>query len=252
MENFKGKVALVTGAAAGIGRATALLFAKGGAQILVSDLDISGGEQTAQMIRKVDGEAEFIACDISQAEQVREMVQYCIKQFGRIDFACNNAGTEGESALTADCSEENWQKVIDINLKGTWLCMKYEIQEMLKRGKGSIVNVSSIAGLIAVNGVPAYVASKHGMNGLTKAAALEYASSNIRINSVCPGAIKTEMLERFTKGDSAALNDLVSKHPLGRMGTPEEIAELIVWLSSDKSSFITGQTIAADGGYVAQ
>ena len=258
MTDMNGKTAIVTGAASGIGRATALLFAARGAKVIVSDVDQSGMEQTVGAIDDAGGEAHLVPCDISRPDEVARLIETTIDMFDRLDYACNNAGIEGEIADTVECSIENWRRVIDINLTGTWLCMKHEIPHMLSpenapNGEGkAIVNVSSIAGLIGFGGLPAYVASKHGLNGLTKTAALEYAQRGIRINAVCPGAIETPMIHRVTHHDSQEEAAMIARHPMGRMGTPEEIAELIAWLCSDAASFITGQTIAADGGYVAQ
>ena len=249
---MNGKVALVTGSAVGIGQAAAQLFASRGAKVVVSDIDLDGGEAAAEAIRTAGGEAQFIACDVSQPWQVQALVAGAVERFGRLDYACNNAGIEGEQASTVDCTEENWQRVIDINLRGVWLCMKYEIPRMLQSGGGAIVNISSIAGLVGFQWICSYVASKHGINGLTRVAALEYAKQNIRVNAVCPGAIRTAMIERFTRHEKHQEEALVAMHPLGRMGTPREIAELIVWLCSDAASFVTGQLIAADGGFVAQ
>ncbi|TVQ51436.1 MAG: SDR family oxidoreductase [Phycisphaerales bacterium] len=250
---MNGKTAIVTGAGSGIGRATALLFAARGAKVIVSDVDQSGMEQTVGAIDDAGGEAHLVPCDISQADDVARLIETTINMFDRLDYACNNAGIEGETAETVECTIENWRRVIDINLMGTWLCMKAEIQHMLEAGEGkAIVNVSSIAALIGFGGLPAYVASKHGINGLTKTAALEYAQRGIRINAVCPGAIETPMIHRVTHHDAQEEAAMIARHPMGRMGTPEEIAELIVWLCTDAASFITGQTIAADGGYVAQ
>jgi NAD(P)-dependent dehydrogenase (short-subunit alcohol dehydrogenase family) len=258
MTEMDGKTAIVTGAASGIGRVTACLFGSRGANVIVSDVDEDGCEDTMRLIKDQGGTAQVVRCDISSPEQAANLIDTTIQSFGRLDYACNNAGIEGEMAETAECTIENWRRVIDINLMGTWLCMKHEIPHMLSpenapNGEGkAIVNVSSIAGLIGFGGLPAYVASKHGLNGLTKTAALEYAQRGIRINAVCPGAIETPMIHRVTHHDSQEEAAMIARHPMGRMGTPEEIAELIAWLCSDAASFITGQTIAADGGYVAQ
>lgn len=250
--NFAGKVAFVTGAAAGIGRATALAFAQGGARVAVVDVNADGGMQTAHFIKEAGGEAHFFKCDVSKALEVRDVIEKTVGQFGRLDFAFNNAGIEGHQAVTPDCTEENWNRVIDINLKGVWLCMKYQIAQMLKQGGGSIVNCSSIAGLVGFMGIPAYVASKHGVLGLTKTAALEYAKANIRVNSICPGVIKTPMIDRFSHGEAQVQKQLIEGEPVGRMGQPEEIAAAVLWLSSDQSSFVTGHSLVVDGGWVAQ
>jgi len=249
---MKGKVALITGAGSGIGRATAQLFAVHGAFVVVADKNIETAQETLDLIKKSGEKGMALEVDISQENQIKSLVEETIDRFGQLNYACNNAGIEGEQALTAECSAENWSQVIDINLRGTWLCMKYEIREMFKHADGAIVNISSIAGLVGLAGIPAYVSSKHGINGLTKTAALEYANQGIRINSVCPGAIQTAMIDRFVGSESQERKDLMTAHPLGRFGRPEEVAEAIVWLCSDKASFITGQNLAVDGGYTVK
>jgi NAD(P)-dependent dehydrogenase (short-subunit alcohol dehydrogenase family) len=251
-EGFTDKVAIVTGGSGGIGRATALAFARRGAKVVVADIDVSGGEETVRMIEDEGGEAFFVETDVSQAQDVQEMVERTIETYGRLDFAFNNAGIEGERAPTADTSEENWNRVIDINLKGVWLCMKHEIPRMLEEGGGVIVNTSSVAGRVGFAQIPAYTASKHGVIGLTKAAALEYATENLRVNAVCPGVIDTEMVERYIGGDEDLREQLLSSQPMGRMGQPEEIADLVVCLCSEGTSFVTGVAMPADGGYIAQ
>ena len=248
MKSFENKVSLITGAGSGIGRATAMAFAEEGAKVIVSDIHEENGRETVELIKKNKGEAYFIKCDVSSEEEVKNLIGEIIKKFGRLDCAYNNAGIEGLPSTTVECSEENWNKTINTNLKGVWLCMKYEIPVMLEAGKGSIVNCSSIAGLVGFETVPAYVASKHGVIGLTEAAALEFAKKNIRINAVCPGVIETPMLERFTKGENQVMAD---QDPMGRIGRPEEIADSVLWLCSDKSSYVTGQALAVDGGWVA-
>lgn len=250
--DFNKRVALVTGAAAGIGRMTALAFARNGANVIVADTQEQAGTETARMIEEMGRKALFIRCDVSKEAEVKEMLRRAIETFGRVDYAFNNAGIEGKQGITPDCTEENWNRVIDINLKGVWLCMKYQIPQMLKQGGGAIVNCSSIAGLIGFPGIPAYVASKHGVIGLTKTAALEYAKSNIRVNVVSPGVIQTAMIDRFVHGEAQIRQQLVAGEPVGRVGKPEEIANAVLWLSSDASSFVTGETLAVDGGWVAQ
>ena len=250
--DMKDKVAFVTGASNGIGRATALAFAKLGALVSVVDVNNDAGLQTVDMISKAGGKAIFIKCDVSAAKEVQAAVDETVKKFGRLDFAFNNAGIEGEQGLTPDNPEKNWDQVININLKGVWLCMKYQIPQMLKQGGGSIVNCSSIAGLVGFPGISPYVASKHGVVGLTKTAALEYAKSNIRVNAVCPGVIQTPMIERFAHGEAQIQQQLVAGEPVGRLGQPNEVADAVVWLSSKGSSFVTGQALAVDGGWVAQ
>ena len=247
-----GKVALITGAGSGIGRASALAFAREGAKVAVADIVVEGGEETVRMVKEAGGEAFFIKVDVSNAAEVETMVNAVVDTYGRIDCAYNNAGIEGRLASTDEYPEDVFDKVIDINLTGVWLCMKYELPHMLKQGSGAIVNTASGAGLIGVAGMSAYVASKHGVVGLTKTAALEYAKSGIRVNSVCPGLIQTPMVERITADQPQLGEALVAAEPVGRTGKPEEIAESVVWLSSDAASFVTGHAMSVDGGFVAQ
>jgi NAD(P)-dependent dehydrogenase (short-subunit alcohol dehydrogenase family) len=247
-----GKVALVTGGGSGIGRASALAFAREGARVVVSDLVVTGGEDTVQLVKAAGGEATFVQADASKATAVENLVKRVVERYGRLDCAFNNAGIEGEIQQTAECSEENWDQTIAINLKGVWLCMKYELPVMLRQGGGAIVNTSSVAGLVGFQGLPAYVASKHGVAGLTKTAALEYAKSGIRVNAVCPGVIHTPMVERLFRGQPQWGETVQAMEPVARMGTPEEVAEAVVWLCSEAASFVTGVTMAVDGGLVAQ
>lgn len=247
-----GKVALVTGGGSGIGRAAALIFAREGARVAVADYAVEGGEETVRAIEGAGGEAVFIRADVSKTADVKAMIRKVVDMWGRLDCANNNAGIEGTPAPLADCSEENWDRTININLKGVFLCMKYEIPQMLKQGGGAIVNTSSVAGLVGFRRLPAYVASKFGIVGLTKAAALDYAQAGIRINAVCPGVIRTPMVERLTGGDPQAEAQLAAGEPVGRLGAPEEVGEAIVWLCSDAASFVTGHAMAVDGGWVAQ
>jgi NAD(P)-dependent dehydrogenase (short-subunit alcohol dehydrogenase family) len=250
--DFEGKVAFITGAATGIGRATAIAFAQNGASVAVVDNNLDAGPQTVEFIKKSGGKAHFIKCDVSSGSQVKDAVAETIKIFGRLDYAFNNAGIEGAQGLTPDCTEENWDKTININLKGVWLCMKYQIPQMLKQGGGAIVNCSSIAGLIGFPGIPAYVASKHGVIGLTKTAALEYAKQNLRVNAICPGVIETPMIDRFAHGEAQIKQQLAAGEPVGRVGQPDEVAAAALWLCSKQSSFVTGHALAVDGGWVAQ
>ncbi len=248
---FIGKVALVTGAAAGIGRASALAFAREGAKVVVADVNVEGGEETVALCRAHNTDAIFVRCDVSQNSEVEQLIAKAVDMFGRIDFAHNNAGIEGVQAMLVDYPEEVWDRVIDINLKGVWLCMKHEIRQMLQQGGGAIVNTSSVAGLSGSRGVSAYVASKHGIVGITKAAALEYARNGIRVNAICPGTIHTAMIDRFTQGDPQLLAQFAEGEPIGRLGSPEEVANAVIWLCSDKASFVTGATLAVDGGRLA-
>lgn len=247
-----GKVALVTGGGSGIGRATALALAREGAKVVVSDVAVEGGEETVRLIKAAGGEAIFSRADVARNAEVEALVQQTVATYGRLDCAFNNAGIEGATKQTTECSEEAWEQTIAINLKGVWLCMKHEIQQMLKQGGGAIVNTASVAGLVGFAGLPDYVASKHGVVGLTKTAALEYAKAGIRVNAVCPGAIRTPMLERGMRTMPGFAETAVAMEPVGRLGTPEEIAEAVVWLCSDAASFVTGLPMAVDGGLIAQ
>ena len=249
-----GKVALVTGGASGIGRATVLTFAREGAKLIIADLNEEGGQQTVHMITENGGEATFVQVDVTQSTEVEAMITKAVETYGRLDCAHNNAGIGSRPrVLLHELPEASWDRVIDINLKGVWLCMKYEIIQMLKQGGGTIVNTASIMGLVGSwSRSGAYNASKHGVVGLTKTAALEYATSGIRVNCVCPGYIRTPLLESLLTSQPAMEAQIVARHPVGRMGRPEEIAEAVVWLCSDAASFVTGHTLTVDGGYVAQ
>ena len=247
-----GKVALITGGGSGIGRASALAFVREGAKAVISDVVVEGGEETVGMIKAAGGEASFVKADVSRAAEVEALIKTAVDTYGRLDCAFNNAGIEGVVAQTAECSEENWDRTIVINLKGVWLCMKYEIPQMLKQGGGSIVNTASGAGLVGFPALPAYAASKHGVVGLTKTAALEYAKSGIRVNAVCPGAIHTPMIERIIGSQPQMAEMFVALEPVGIMGRAEEVAEAVVWLCSGAASFVTGLAMSVDGGFVAQ
>ncbi len=251
-KRMEGKVALVTGGSAGIGRAAALAFAEEGAKVVIADVAVEGCRNTAAEIRDGGGEARCIEADVSKADQVEAMIAETIATYGQLDYAFNNAGIEGEQAPTGESTQENWDRVIGINLTGTWLCMKYEIQKMLEQGGGAIVNMSSVAGVIGYANIPAYTASKHGVIGLTKAAALEYATQGIRVNAVCPGVIYTEMIERFTGGNEEAEKQMAASAPMKRMGEPQEIAAAVIWLCSDAASFVTGHSMIIDGGMVIE
>jgi len=246
-----GKVALVTGAGSGIGRASALAFAREGAKVIVADVATDGGRETAHSIEEQGGEAFFVQADVSAAGDVREMIERAVTTYGRLDCAFNNAGIEGEMATTAECSEDNFDRTIAINLKGVWLCMKYELPQMLEQGGGAIVNCASIAGLVGFPNLPAYTASKGGIVQLTRTAALEYAQSGIRVNALCPGVIHTPMVDRITNRDPETEAQFTAMEPIGRMGAPEEMAEAALWLCSDAASFVTGHPLVADGGMVA-
>lgn len=248
-----GSVALVTGGAAGIGKAAALAFAREGAKVVIADLKVDEGSAVAHAIEESGGKAIFVNADVSRADDVQELIKETVAAFGRLDCAFNNAGIEGRLATTSECTEENFDRVIAVNLRGVWLCLRHEIQQMLRQGGGgTIVNMSSVAGLVGFPNLPAYVASKHGVVGLTKSAALEYAKSGIRVNAICPGVIHTDMVDRVTGRDPAVEQQFVDLEPMGRMGTPEEIAAGAVWLCSPAASFVTGHAMAVDGGLVAQ
>lgn len=252
MGELTGKVAIVTGASTGIGRAAALALAAEGAQVALVDVDEARGEQVAREIDHKGGRAIFIEADVSDDDAVASTVQRTVDELGGLDIAFNNAGIEGEPRPTHECTPENWDRTLAVNLTGVWSCMRHQIPVMLERGGGSIVNCASVAGLVGFPTIPAYVASKHGIVGLTRTAALEYAEQGLRVNAVCPGVIDTEMVERFTGHDPDAEAALLASEPVGRIGHPEEIADAVVWLSSDRSSFVTGQAIAVDGGFVAR
>jgi NAD(P)-dependent dehydrogenase (short-subunit alcohol dehydrogenase family) len=248
---LEGKVGLVTGGTSGIGRHTALLFAKAGAKVVVAGRRELEGQETVELIRADGGDSLFVKTDVSKSSEVDVLIQKVVEKFGRLDIAFNNAGIEGVWVPIVRQSEEDWDRTIAINLKGVWLCLKYEIRQMLKQGGGgAIVNMASVTGLIGSVGAGAYSASKHAVIGLTKTAALENAKSGIRINAVCPGVIETPMGERLF-GAPAVHKSVVGLHPIGRFGRPAEIAEAVVWMCSDRASFMTGQSIVLDGGFLA-
>ena len=251
--DFSGKVALITGSSSGIGKGTALTFAKNGAKLVLAARRVSEGEELAESIRNNGGDAIFIQTDVSKAQDVETLVGECMSKYGRLDYAINNAGIEGTIFVpTTDYAEEVFDEVIRTNLKGIWLCMKYEIPEMLKQNKGSIVNMASVAGLAGSPFGCAYHASKHGVIGLTKAAAIEYATRGIRINAVCPAIIETPMAERAYHWNDEIVKMATALHPIGRFGTTEEIAGAVTWLCSDSASFVTGHALPVDGGFLAQ
>jgi NAD(P)-dependent dehydrogenase (short-subunit alcohol dehydrogenase family) len=246
--SFAGKVAFVTGAASGIGRATALEFARAGAAVAAADLAEDANRETAGQIEQSGGRAVAVRCDVTRSEDVQAALQKTVEELGRLDFAFNNAGIEQEIKLAAETTEEEWDRIIAINLRGVFLCLKYEIPLMLERGGGAIVNTSSGAGVKGFGGGVAYAASKFGVVGLSKSAALDYAASNIRINAVCPGITDTAMMQRFSGGTPEGREAVIAQEPVGRMGTPEEIAAAVVWLCSDVASFVLGHALVIDGG----
>lgn len=245
MNALNGKVALVTGAGSGIGRATALAYAGAGAKVLVTDIHDETARETAESIASAGGTATVLRTDVSRARECEAMVARALEQYGRLDIACNNAGIGGEQAPTGELSVEGWDQVIAVNLSSTFYCMKYEIAAMLRSGGGAIINMGSILSKVGFAGAAAYVAAKHGMLGLTRTAALEYASQGIRVNVVGPAFIRTPLISGFEEA-------VLPKHPIGRLGTPEEVAALVLFLSSDQSSFVTGGYYAVDGGYLSQ
>ncbi|MBO9153093.1 SDR family oxidoreductase [Chitinophaga sp. GCM10012297] len=245
---FSGKVAVVTGAGSGIGEATALLYAASGAKVIVSDVNEKGGNSVTEVIRKAGGDAQFEKCDVSKPAECERLVNAALKHYGRLDVACNNAGIGGEQALIADMSVEGFDKVIAVNLASIFYCMKSQIPAMLENGGGAIVNMSSILGQVGFAHSAGYVAAKHGVVGLTQNAGIEYSARGIRVNAVGPGFIDTPLLAQAPPEMKAAL---VSKHPIGRLGRAEEVAELVIWLSSEKASFVTGAYYPVDGAYLA-
>lgn len=250
MKTLKGKVAIITGAASGIGEATAKLFASEGAKVVVSDISEEKGSKVVEEIKDAGGEAIFVKSDTSKPEDHEKLVKETVKKFGKLHIAVNNAGIGGASALTGDYPIDSWQKVIDINLSGVFYGLKYQLPEIVKAGSGSVVNVASILGQVGFANSAAYVASKHGVVGLTKSAAVEYAKEKVRVNAVGPGFIYTGLVNEETMGKEA-LTFLEQKHAVGRLGTAQEVAELILFLASDKASFITGSYYPVDGGYLA-
>lgn len=245
---FVEKIALITGAASGIGCATALAFANRGAKVVIADLNIEGCQEVAAQIKKQGGAAVPIKCDVTNAKEVEAAISSAVESYGSLHFAVNSAGIDGADAGTIEHTEEIWDRVIEVNLKGIWLCMKYELTEMRKLKSGVIVNVSSAAGIIGSAGTAAYTASKHGVVGLTKASALEFAGQNIRINAVCPGFIRTPMLEKIINSHPGVEEQLIAREPIGRIAEPDEVAQAILGLCSHASSFITGVSLQVDGG----
>ena len=252
-ESLSGKVALVTGGGSGIGRATSLAFARRACKVVVSDMNGPGGLETVKLILESGGEAIFIPANVTIASQVDALVRRTVDRFGALDCAVNNAGINIASRNPTHLySEDDWDSIIDVNLRAVWLCMKHEIPMMLEQGSGSIVNLASIYGIVGAPNTAAYTASKHGVSGLTKVAALEYAKEGIRVNAVGPGYTDTSMVRRVVDANPGIQDWMIAKTPTGRMGKPEEIAEAIVWLSSDEASFVTGAVVPIDGGMIAR
>ena len=243
---FSDKVAFVTGAASGIGRATAVAFATEGAQVAILDLTENALSKTADAVRNAGAQVLVLACDVSKPDQVEAAIGRVIETFGRLDIAFNNAGVENKAAPVAEIELDEWDRILDINLRGTFVCMKHELAQMVRQGSGVIVNTSSGAGVRGVAGGASYAASKHAIIGLTKSAALDYAKQNIRVNAILPGNIETPMMDRFTNGDIQKAIDL---EPVGRLGKPEEIADAVLWMSADLGGFVTGAAISVDGGW---
>ncbi|MBW4601950.1 MAG: SDR family oxidoreductase [Calothrix sp. FI2-JRJ7] len=248
---LKDKVAIVTGASSGIGRACAVALGSAGAIVVAASRRISEGEETIQLVKEASGDGIFIQTDVSKEADVQRLVEKTVAYYGRLDFACNNAGIEQVPTPLSEQTEAVFDEVINTNVKGVWLCMKHQIPQMIENG-GAIVNIASAAGLIGCPTIPIYCASKHAVIGLTKSLAVEYASRRIRINAVCPGVIETDLVKRAREVNPQFIEHLNKMHPIGRVGTPEEVANSVVWLLSDQSSFITGHALAVDGGVVAQ
>jgi len=248
---FQDKVFMVTGGASGIGKTTAIMFAREGAKVVVADISTKGGQDTVREIRQMGGMAMYIQVDVSKAREVENLINQIIESYERLDFAFNNAGIDHKPAHTHEITEDMWEKVISVNLKGVWLCMKFELAQMLKQGYGVIVNMSSVGGLVGAPGLTAYAASKGGINQLTKGAALEYARLGIRVNALCPAVTLTPLTESLLKNSPEQAKQMIEKHPMGRIAKPEEVANAVLWLCSDAASYVNGICLPVDGGFTA-
>ncbi len=248
---LQGKIALVTGASSGIGRAIAMVFAREGATVVVSDMNEDGGRETVRLLEQQGGMAIFVKANVAEPSDMASLVKETVDRYGGLHIACNNAGVGGETLPTADYPVEEWNRVLSINLSGVFFGMKYQIPAILNSGGGSIINIASILGAVGFATAPAYTAAKHGVVGLTQTSALEYSSRGVRINAVGPGFIQTPMIHKLD-ADKAVHEMLVAAHPIGRLGRPEEVAELVTWLASDRASFVSGAYYAVDGGYLAR